>query len=109
WSELAEERQQFVGWLVTPGLGGGRGCAGDGLFFECHVGVKVDAAGSRAFVAEPQGDDGDVDACVQPGREQCSNLANAPSRGKEPKVIRKVGDCGFLRSRRRSVTSRLLP
>ena len=29
------------------------------------VGVQVDPCGGRAFVAHPEGDDGDVDACVQ--------------------------------------------
>jgi hypothetical protein len=37
------------------------------LLFEGHVGLQVDLRGGDRFVAEPQGDDGDVD----PGVQQC--------------------------------------
>jgi hypothetical protein len=53
WSELAEEGQEAVGWLVTSGRGSGRCGPGYGLFLESHVGVQVDAGGGRIFVTEP--------------------------------------------------------
>src|SRR6266496_3824583 len=61
-SKLFEEREECV-WGVVAVWGGVWGCgSGEGFLFEGHVGVQVDAGGGRAFVTEPERDDGDVDA-----------------------------------------------
>ena len=64
-SQGVEEGQEAVGRRVSS-FRGASGCQPcERLFLELHVGVQVDACGGRRLVAEPQGDDGDVDACVQ--------------------------------------------
>ena len=50
--------------------GGGRG-AGEGSFFDGEVGVQVDLGRLDAFVAEPERDDGDVDAGVSKPWRTC--------------------------------------
>src|SRR5690348_2918810 len=67
WSEAVEEREQGVGRAVASGAGVRRPDAGEGLFFDAHVGVQVDLGGLGVFVAEPQGDNRSVDA----GFQQC--------------------------------------
>lgn len=63
---MFEEGEEGVGGVVAVVGGAGRwGGAGEGFLFEGHVGVQVDAGGGWVFVAEPQSDDGDVDAGVQ--------------------------------------------
>ena len=64
-SQGVEEGQEAVGRRVSS-FRGASGCQPcERLFLELHVGVQVDACGGRRLVPEPQGDDGDVDACVQ--------------------------------------------
>lgn len=43
----------------------GWGGAVEGLFFHAEVGVEVDLGGAYVFVAEPEGDDGKVDAGLE--------------------------------------------
>jgi hypothetical protein len=63
--ELVEEGHERIGWLVAAGCGPGRGDPGDGALLLGHVRVQIDLCGSELLVAEPEGDDGDVDARVQ--------------------------------------------
>jgi hypothetical protein len=65
WSEPVEEGQQRVGWPIAARRGLGRIHAGDGAFLLRHVGVQVDRCGGDLLVAEPEGDDRDVDAGLQ--------------------------------------------
>ena len=65
WSEVVEEREHGVGWPVASGAGVRRTDAGEGLFFDAHVGVQVDLGGLGVFVAEPEGDNRSVDAGFQ--------------------------------------------
>jgi hypothetical protein len=41
------------------------------LLLEGHVGLQVDLRGGDVFVAEPQGDDGDVDPGVEQAHRGC--------------------------------------
>jgi hypothetical protein len=53
---------------VAPGDAGGWGDAGDGAFFEGHVGVEVDLGRFDVFVSEPECDHGAIDAGVWSSR-----------------------------------------
>lgn len=61
-SEVVEERDDHVSGLVAAWDDVDRSGAGQRAFFEDKVGVDVDLCGGNAFVAEPEGDDGGVDA-----------------------------------------------
>ena len=64
-SEVLEEREQLVGWLVAAGLGAGWGGAIDRSLFEGEIGVQVDLRGLVTFVAELERDRGGVDRGLQ--------------------------------------------
>ena len=64
-TEVVEEREHGVRGSVASGGGGGPRDAVEGLFLEGQVGVKVDHGGFGSFVAEPERDDGGVDAGLQ--------------------------------------------
>jgi hypothetical protein len=63
--QVVEERHDRVSGLTAAWDGGDRGSAGQSAFFEREVGVDVDLCGGNTFVAEPEGDNSDVDAGVQ--------------------------------------------
>jgi hypothetical protein len=65
WSEAIEEGQEGVGSAVARVVAVVGRDAGEGLFFEGHVGVQVDLGCRDGFVAQPQRDDGDVVPSVQ--------------------------------------------
>jgi hypothetical protein len=70
-SQLVEEGEELVGRLVAAGLGV-RGCgAGQCLFFEGEMGVKVDLTRSRVLVAQPQRDGGQVTAAFEQSHGRC--------------------------------------
>ena len=58
-SELVQEGQHVVGWVVAAGSGVGRLDAVQGGLFEGQVGVQIDHRGVGLFVSEPECDDGD--------------------------------------------------
>ena len=51
--QAMQEGEQVVGGGVAPGPPAGQGGAGEGAFFDGHVGVQVDLGGFGRFVAEP--------------------------------------------------------
>ena len=65
WIRGFEEGEEGVGRAVAAGLAVGRRGAGERSFFEREVGVEVDLGGLDLLVAEPERDDGGVDAGVQ--------------------------------------------
>ena len=59
-----EEGEEWAVGLVAAGFDGGWFGAGECGFFDGEVGVEVDLGGFDVFVAEPESDDGGVDAGV---------------------------------------------
>src|SRR6266545_7372955 len=66
WLQTLEELQKLVGGGLVSARRGGRWSGPvQGLLLEGEVGVQVDLRGGRRLVAEPESDDGGVDAGVQ--------------------------------------------
>jgi hypothetical protein len=61
-SQAVEEGQERVGCLVSCGFGVGWAGPGDRSFLLGHVGVEVDVGCRDLLMAQPERDDGDVDA-----------------------------------------------
>lgn len=62
---MVEEGEQIVGGVVALRMGAEWCCSGDRWLFESHVGVEVNPDDGRTFMAQPEGDDSDVDPSEQ--------------------------------------------
>ena len=62
---MLQEGEKGIGGSIAAGGCAKRRGPSEGSFFECLIGVDVDLRALYAFVAEPQGDGGGVDSCVE--------------------------------------------
>ena len=54
WSELFQERQQFVIWSIAFGRAFDRAGFCQSLLLQCEIGIEIDLSGLNRLVAKPE-------------------------------------------------------